>query len=137
MLFYRILADIVVALHLVIVLFVVLGMAAILLGGVLKWQWVRNFWFRMIHLLIIATVVEEALLGIKCPLTDWEDMLREKAGETVEQGTFIGRLMHKILFFQVSDMNIMTISYCLFGLVVLLALFFVPPRWPTWRNSRK
>ena len=100
--FYRILADLVVAIHLAVGVFIVLGMAAILLGIVLKWQWVRNFWFRIIHLLMIATVVVESILGVSCPLTDWEDKLREQAGETVEQGTFIGRLLHDILFWKVS-----------------------------------
>ena len=33
-------------LHVVYVAFVVLGMAAILAGIALGWQWVRNFWFR-------------------------------------------------------------------------------------------
>ena len=51
---------------------------------------------------MIATVVEESVLGVSCPLTDWEDMLREKAGETVQQGTFIGRILHKLLFWEVS-----------------------------------
>ena len=88
---------------------------------VLKWQWVRNFWFRIIHCLMIATVVVEALLGVSCPLTDWEDMLREKAGETVAQGTFIGRMLHRILFWDATP-GTMTIIYCLFGLAVLLAL---------------
>ncbi len=76
-------------------------MAAILLGIVLKWRWVRNFWFRIIHLAMIATVVEKTILGVKCPLTEWEDQLREMAGETVEEGTFIGRMLHGILFWDV------------------------------------
>ena len=36
-----------VLLHAVYVAFVVLGMAAILAGIALRWQWVRNFWFRI------------------------------------------------------------------------------------------
>jgi len=78
MLFYRILADLVLVIHLAYAGFIVLGMAAILLGIVLKWQWVRNFWFRLIHLIMIAIVVEESILGVICPLTDWEDQLRER-----------------------------------------------------------
>ena len=84
--FYRILADFVVVVHAVWVCFIVLGMAAILLGVVLKWRWVRNFWFRIIHLLMIATVVVEAFFGVSCPLTDWEDNLRERSGETIGRG---------------------------------------------------
>ncbi len=136
MLIYRILADCVVAVHLAIVLFVVLGMGAIVAGIVLKWQWVRNFWFRLIHLLMIATVVVEAILEVSCPLTDWEDNLRERAGETVQQGTFIGRMLHGILFWDVSR-GTMTIIYCLFGLGVVLVFILAPPRWPRRKSSQK
>ena len=132
MLLYRILADLMVAIHLAFAGFLVLGMAAILLGIVLKWQWVRNFWFRATHLLLIATVVVETLLGFTCPLTDWEDRLREKAGEAVQGGTFIGRMLHKFLFWNIWDESprAMTIVYCLLGLAILAAFFYAPPRWP-------
>jgi len=131
---YRILADVVVAIHLALVVFIVIGMAAILLGIALKWRWVRNFWFRIVHLAMIATVVEKTILGVKCPLTVWEDQLRERAGETVEEGTFIGRMLHEILFWQVSP-DTMTIVYYLFGLAILLVFIFAPPRWPWKRDS--
>ena len=55
--FYRLLADFVVAIHFGYVLFVLVGMLLILVGIVLKWKWVRNFWFRMVHFLAIAIVV--------------------------------------------------------------------------------
>ena len=41
------LADGVVALHVSYVAFVVLGQLLILAGVVFRWQWVRNFWFRL------------------------------------------------------------------------------------------
>ncbi len=86
---YRFIADLVLIIHLAYVLFIVLGLVAILLGVALRWRWVRNFWFRMIHFLMIAGVVVESLLRLDCPLTSWEDKLREKAGEGVQQGSFI------------------------------------------------
>ncbi|MGD0517424.1 MAG: DUF2784 domain-containing protein, partial [Thermoguttaceae bacterium] len=132
---YRILADLVVAIHLAYAGFIVLGMAAILLGIVLKWQWVRNFWFRLIHLSMIVIVVEESILGVICPLTDWEDQLRERAGETIREGTFIGRMLHEILFCDVSSCTL-GIAYSLFGLAVLLTFFLAPPRWP-WKKERQ
>jgi hypothetical protein len=133
---YRILADCIVVFHTAFVLFVVGGMAAILLGIVFKWRWVRNFWFRIIHFGAIAVVVVESVLGVDCPLTDWEDMLREQAGETVKQGTFIGRFLHEIIFVNIQH-DILVIAYCLFGLCVLLALIFAPPRWPVRRRHEK
>jgi hypothetical protein len=133
--FYRLSADAIAVFHLAYAAFVVLGLAAILLGWLLKWRWVRNFWFRMIHLAMIGIVVAEAIFGIFCPLTAWEDALREKAGETVQAGTFIGRLVDNILFVEVPGKTL-NVIYCLFGLAVLVAMFCVPPRWPRRRVCR-
>ena len=44
-----ILADIVVVIHFAYVAFVVLGLVAVLMGYVFKWNWVRNRWFRLTH----------------------------------------------------------------------------------------
>jgi hypothetical protein len=131
---YRFLADLVVVVHFAYVAFVVVGLAAIVLGGCLKWRWVRNFYFRLLHFLMIAVVVVESLLGVVCPLTDWEDALREKAGETVAEGTFIGRMVHQLLFIQVPPAAL-TPFYCIFGLIVLATLFLVPPKWPKRRKT--
>ncbi len=130
--FYRLLADLLVVFHCSYATFIVAGLVLILLGGWRKWHWVRNFYFRSLHLLMIAVVVEESLLGVVCPLTDWEDALREKAGETVEQGTFIGRMVHHFLFVKFSD-AFLAVCYCLFGLLVVAAFLLVPPQWP-WRK---
>jgi hypothetical protein len=132
---YRILADLVVAAHFAYVSFVVVGLAAILLGGWRKWRWVRNFWFRLIHFLMIAIVVLESLAGIVCPLTDWEDALREKAGETVKQGSFIGRMLHQLMFVHFPP-GVLTTCYCVFGFLVLASLFLVRPSWPKWRKEK-
>ena len=54
---YRLLADFVVIVHFAYVLSVILGLGAILLGRVFGWQWVRNVWFRGVHLAMILIVV--------------------------------------------------------------------------------
>ena len=135
MAFYRFLADAVLFLHVVYVAFVVLGMAAILAGIVLGWQWVRNFYFRAIHFLMIAVVVVESLCGILCPLTQWEDRLRELSGEGNEPGSFIGRWLDRLLFVDVSP-SVLAACYCVFGLAVLLALVLAPPRWPKEKDPK-
>jgi hypothetical protein len=132
---YRFLADLIVVVHFAYVAFVVLGLVVILLGIVRRWSWVRNFWLRALHLLLIGVVVFESVCGIVCPLTEWEDKLRELAGETVESGTFIGRWAHELLFLDLPPLSIVfTISYCIFGLVVLCTWFLAPPRWP-WKKE--
>jgi len=133
--FYRLLADAIAIMHFGYVAFVVLGMAAILTGIVLRWSWVRNFWFRALHFVMIAVVAAESLGGILCPLTDWEDRLRELGGEANEPGSFIGRWIDRLLFVDVSP-SVLVACYCAFGLAVLLVLIVAPPRWP-WKRKEK
>ncbi len=80
--FYRLLADVILVVHFTFVAFVVLGLLAVWTGRFLRWSWVRNFWFRLAHLLAIGIVAAESLGGIVCPLTTWEARLRELAGVT-------------------------------------------------------
>jgi hypothetical protein len=134
MVFYRLLADAVVAVHFAYVVFVVLGLVAILAGAARGWQWVRNFWFRVVHFLMIAVVVIESVFGILCPLTEWEDHLRELGGESGEPGSFVGRWLDRLLFVDLSS-STLAVCYCLFGLAVLLTLILVPPRWPQKKAS--
>lgn len=131
---YRILADLVVIVHFAYVLCVILGLVAILIGGPLKWEWVRNRWFRGIHLAMILIVVIQAWLGVKCPLTVWEQQLRRKAGQQTYQGDFIANWAHDTLFFE-AEPWVFTLGYTLFGGLVLATLFLVKPRWRQPRES--
>src|SRR4051812_3189133 len=85
---YGILADLVVAIHVAYVSVVVFGLLAIVLGRPFGWEWVRNRWFRVIHLVMIGIVATEAVFNWDCPLTVWEAQLRVAAGQTVADGTF-------------------------------------------------
>lgn len=133
MLIYRILADVTVAIHALLASFVVLGLLVVLVGRVAGWQWVRNFWFRVIHLGMIAIIVVFPLIGGLCPLTELEQWFREQGGGEVYPGSFIAHWVHELLFVEVSP-GVIAASYCVFGLVVLLTFFLVPPRWPRRRN---
>lgn len=127
---YAVLADLIAATHLAYVSFVVIGLLVILIGGALRWRFIRNFWFRAIHLAMILIVVFEALLGIMCPLTVWEYRLRMAAGQQdVSDSSFVARLVHNLMFFDFPPM-IFTIGYCLFGLAVLASWWFYPPSNP-------
>src|SRR5688572_30810333 len=95
---YRAVADLLVVLHASYVVFVVAGLMAILCGVLAGWRWVRNFWFRGLHLAAILVVVGEAWCGVPCPLTTWEHWLRRAAGQADYQGDFIARWVHDALF---------------------------------------
>lgn len=129
MLWARILADLVVVFHLAFVAFVVFGLVAILLGLALGWGWVRNFWFRLLHLAGIGVVAAQAHCGVICPLTILENALRRVAGQETYPGAFVGYWAHRLLFFQAPPW-VFTTAYCAFGLTVLAAFLLGPPRWP-------
>jgi hypothetical protein len=125
---YDLLADLVVALHVAYVSYVVLGEAIILLGVVLRWGWISNPWFRLTHLAAIAIVAGEALFEVACPLTTWEDELRARAGHPVEQGSFIGRLLDSLIFYEIEP-SVLKWIYIGFAVLVVVTLLLAPPRW--------
>jgi hypothetical protein len=125
---YGLLADVVVAIHLGYVSYVVVGQLAIVMGVVLRWQWVRNIWFRVTHLLAISIVAFEVIMNITCPLTTWEADLRIKAGQQAQEGTFVGRLLHDFMYFNWPPWAF-TLLYIGFAVLVLGTFVLAPPRW--------
>lgn len=89
---FRTLADIVLIAHVAFVAFVVLGLLLILYGGCRNWRWIRNPWFRVLHLVAIGLVVIQSWLGIICPLTTLEVALRERAGQVTYERWGTARL---------------------------------------------
>ena len=124
---YRLTADLVVVVHFAFVAFVVFGLLLTLVGGVRRWEWVRNAWFRVTHLVAIGFVVAESLCGVTCPLTVWEQRLRVLAGQTSYRGDFIATWVHDLMFFD-AEPWVFTLCYCSFGAAVVLSWVLVPPR---------
>lgn len=131
---YRLAADSVLMAHALFVAFVLAGQVLIVVGLLRRWNWVRNFWFRIVHLAGIGLVVSEAWAGIDCPLTLWEKQLREAAGDVAYTGDFVAHWVHSLLFYQAPEW-VFTSSYTAFGLLVLASFVLGPPR-PPRRRSR-
>lgn len=130
--FYGFAADFIVLFHLCYVLFAVGGGLLIVLGWLFRWPWIRNFAFRIVHLLAVVVVAVEALIGVLCPLTEWEYRLRFLAVQTVEEEIpFMARLVRRLIFYDFPAW-VFTVAYILFALLVVASFFFVPPR----RKSR-
>lgn len=124
-------ADAVLLLHFAFVLFVVLSLPLIALGGWRGWGFVRNVWFRAAHLLCMALVAAESLSGIACPLTTWENQLRLKAGGgLIYEGSFMQYWIHRVMFFEAPE-NVFILVYLTFFAAVLACLWWVKPRWPS------
>ena len=132
--FYRFLADIVLVAHFTIVLFVIGGLVLIVLGNWLRWSWVNGVWFRAAHLASIAIVVAESWFGITCPLTTLEVWLRGSAGSSSYRKGFIEHWVQRLLFFDAPSW-VFVLAYSVFGLLVVVAWWFFPPRFSRVRNE--
>ena len=116
-------ADTLLVVHFLIAGFIALGLLAVWTGAALGWQWVRNPWFRYLHLAAIVLVAAEAVLGIACPLTVWEDVLR--GGVRTE--SFVGRWVRALLFYQAPEW-VFAAAYLGWAAATLVTLRLVPPR---------
>ena len=128
------LADLVLLLHVLFVVFVVGGLFLIFLGGVRKWRWVRNPWFRFTHIMAIGVVVVQSWFAVICPLTTLENALRAKAGGMAYEGSFIAHWLQAILYYNAPAWAF-AICYTIFGALVLVSWAIVRPRPLRKRNS--
>lgn len=131
---YLVAADVLLIVHALFVAFVVVGLALVLTGKAMQWEWVRNPWFRILHLAAIGVVVLQSWLGMICPLTSWEMVLREQAGAQVYSGTFVSHWVGRILYYE-APMWLFAVCYTLFGCIVLASWFWVRPRRFSRRQS--
>ncbi|WP_242110760.1 DUF2784 domain-containing protein [Luteimonas aquatica] len=125
------LADAILALHVGVVAFVVLGMLAILAGGPLGWAWVRRPVFRIAHLALMLLIAAQAWLGALCPLTVWEQALRTRAGQATYSESFIQHWLSRLIFFD-APWWFFVAGYSAFA--ALAALCWL--RWPPRRGAR-
>lgn len=85
---YRIAADGLVLFHLLFILFV-------LFGGLLALKWRALIWA---HLPAVAWGVTVEVLHLTCPLTQWENLMRQAAGQTGYGGGFIEHYVWPVIY---------------------------------------
>lgn len=85
---YKLLADSLVVIHGLFIVFVVLG-------GLLVLKWKRVMWLH-IPTAIWGVLIEYA--GWICPLTPWEKALREKAGQVAYESDFVGNYIIPLIY---------------------------------------
>jgi hypothetical protein len=128
------LADAVLVLHVAYIAFVIGGFVLTVLGIVCNWAWIRNAWFRGLHLAAIALVVLEVWSGVICPLTLWEDALRGVAPGA--PSGFIARWLQRLIFFEAPAL-VFIAAYTVFALLVVGTWLIAPPRRRARRSSRQ
>jgi hypothetical protein len=122
------LAEIVLVAHVLYAGFVVTGFVTIPLGAALRWRWVRNRAYRLIHVAAIAFVGFEGAIGMVCPLTELEYQLRRQAGLEADEGSFIGRMAASVLYYDF-PVWAFTTAYVLLTALAVALLFLVRPEW--------
>lgn len=123
---YRAFADAVLLLHVAVVIFVVLGLPAIVIGNWCKIAWANGFWWRAAHLLAIAVVVLQAWLGQYCGLTVLESWLRQQAGQSGYERGFIEYWLQRLLYYE-GPLWAFALAYTVFGALVAWAWWRYPP----------
>ena len=131
---YQLLADAVLLAHFGVALFVVAGLVLVIVGNLLAWRWVNGLWFRLVHLAAIAVVVGESWIGLTCPLTTLESWLRMQGGAAPYRQTFVEYWVQRLLFYEAPPW-VFASAYTLFGLLVVLAWWYFPPRLGKPRNG--
>ena len=85
---YRLMADLVVVVHLAFILFVAVG-------ALLAWRWP---WLLLLHAPSLVWAVASVTIGVTCPLTPLEKSLRRLAGEEGYAGGFVDRYVEGVVY---------------------------------------
>lgn len=124
---YNKLADALVALHFLWILFMLAGFFLTLYGIFFKKNILNWFWFRTIHLVGIIYVGTLSIIGQLCPLTIWENALRSKVNPgKIYSGSFIIHYAEQLVYPDV-DPVLLQIATVSLGAFTLLAYLVSPP----------
>ncbi len=130
--FYSLLADTVLLVHVLVVLFNVGAVPIIWLGYFRKWDIVRHSCFRVAHLLLLGFVTAETALGLTCPLTTLENWLRLRAGGgALYEGSFVTHWLQRLIFWDF-DPGVFLLIYVLFFGFVLFTFYYLRPGPAAW-----
>ncbi len=103
---YLLLADIVLGVHVAIILFNLFGLIAIPLGGWRGWRFVRIFWWRALHVAILAPVALQAVLQEVCFLTLWQGELLRRAGQAASEAPLIARVVNRLILLAAAALGV-------------------------------
>ena len=119
---YNVIADIIVILHFIWIMFMIIGFIFTVCGFLWKkfFEWAL---FRTVHLCGIVYVTLLALLGEYCPLTIFENALRTSYDPTLTYpGSFISHYIEHLVYPDVHPLYIIipTIGIAVFTLIMYI-----------------
>ena len=113
------------ALHLGVVVFNVGGLVLVPVGGWRHWRWVRLTWLRGLHVLSLAVVALQALLGRACFLTIWQFALQSQSAG--EPPPLIATWVNRMLYWPLPHW-VFAAGYVAVFVATLLLWWWVPPQ---------
>jgi hypothetical protein len=129
------LADAVFWLHVMVVLFNVFGLVVVPIGAWRGWEFVRVFWFRALHLAMLAVVAIQAVYGRACFLTVWQSDLLQQAGQAESNAPLIQRWVTRLILWPV-PLWVFVVLYLAVLAYALALWWLIPPRRERHRTFR-
>ena len=120
--FYSVAADLLVIVHLFFIIFVIAGGFTIL-----KWRWMA-----ILHIPSAAWGAFVEINGLICPLTPWENKLRQLAGERGYPDSFIEHYIVPLIYSPGVNQTMLTIIGIMVIVINLCVYSFV-----TYRLTRE
>ena len=116
------LADIILILHFLVVIFITVGFLLIPIGYYYYWSWIRNFKLRLFHFGLMFIVTFETLVGITCPLTSIENYLRGINNSK----SFISFWIEKIIYWDFPTSFFIFLYFVFLGWTLLMWKIYPP-----------
>ncbi len=107
--------EFVLIIHFIVVLFFTIGFPIAL--------FYNHRMFRIIHASSLAGVTLLMVMGIPCPLTIWEEVLRENP---LYEGSFIATWMNRIIYLEGVDTAVVIFMAVGFTVLVVSSFFWKP-----------
>jgi hypothetical protein len=120
-------ASLVLYLHFAVVVFNVFWIVAIPLGAWRGWTFIRSFFWRAAHLVVLAVVALQAVVGALCFLTTWQNALLRAAGGSAGETSVVDTIVTRLIFWPLPLWAFVVIYVA--AVVYALALWWlVPPQ---------
>ena len=116
------LADIILILHFLVVIFITVGFLLVPIGYYYDWSWIKNFKLRLFHFGLMFIVTFETLVGITCPLTSIENYLRGIHNSK----SFISFWVEKIIYWDFPTSFFMFLYFVFLGWTLLMWKIYPP-----------
>jgi hypothetical protein len=119
-------ASAVLYLHFAVVVFNVFWIVAIPLGAWRGWTFIRSYSWRVTHLIVLAIVALQAVVGALCFLTTWQNALLRAAGGPAEQPSPIETLVTRLVFWPLPLWAFVVLYVAAFAYAIAM-WWLVPP----------